>query len=241
MPIPSTWNLEAPPGCQGMREDRPIEFYERHLLHWRQEGATYFVTFRLADSLPKAKLRELESLRRELANRPDSTREELARETARRVERWLDQGSGECLLRARASRDVVVNSLRHFDGDRYGLGAFVVMPNHVHAIVRPFTGHRLESIVQSWKRFTAIEINRGLGRSGTLWQEEAFDRIVRDEEHLWRILQYIGRNPRLAGLNDTSTTRWVSSQWVENGWRFEDLTRDNDGRIENPSYEESCS
>ena len=54
-----TWNREAPPGFQGLHSDIPVTFYYRHLPHWRQDGATYFVTFRLADSLPQMKLREL--------------------------------------------------------------------------------------------------------------------------------------------------------------------------------------
>jgi putative transposase len=95
------------------------------------------------------------------------------------------------------------------------------MPNHVHLVVRPFEGRELEEIVQSWKRFTAVVVNRHLERSGTLWQEESFDRIVRDEEHLWRVLQYIGRNPLLAGLDGGVCVPWIRPEWVELGWRFQ--------------------
>lgn len=59
-----SFNLPPPPGFQGLHPDKPLTFYMRDLPHWRQEGATYFVTFRLADSLPQAKLRELDELRK---------------------------------------------------------------------------------------------------------------------------------------------------------------------------------
>src|SRR5262245_55367791 len=120
------WNLYPPPGFQGLREDKPLEVYARHLPHWRQEGATYFVTFRLADSLPQSKLDELAALRREWELRhPDpDTRialEELARTTAVQTERWLDQGMGACVLRDTANAKILTDAMHHFDGERYEL------------------------------------------------------------------------------------------------------------------------
>src|SRR5688572_17938087 len=99
-----SWNLDPPPGFQGLREDLPLAVYERHLPHWRQPGATYFVNFRLADSLPQEKLRELAAFREEWARRQAArpagdAREELAREIMQRIEGWLDQGMGSCHLR----------------------------------------------------------------------------------------------------------------------------------------------
>jgi hypothetical protein len=64
-----TWNRPAPPGFQGLRDDLPLNFYWRHLPHWRQDGATYVVTFRLVDSLPQAKLRELEQVKSDWAQK----------------------------------------------------------------------------------------------------------------------------------------------------------------------------
>src|SRR5437762_128317 len=110
------WNLPPPPGFQGLHPDKPLTVYVRHLPHWRQDGATYFVTFRLHDSLPRSKLRELDLLRREWERRhpPPQTAdqlERLARETMRRVERWLDQGLGSCYLKDRAAAAEVVSAL----------------------------------------------------------------------------------------------------------------------------------
>ena len=69
------------------------------------------------------------------------------------------------------------------------------MPNHCHLTIRPFTDHELEKILQGMKAASAKAVNALLGTTGSLWQQESYDRIVRDEEHLWRVIQYIGRNP----------------------------------------------
>jgi putative transposase len=204
------WNLPPPPGFQGLREDKPLEIYVRHLPHWRQEGATYFVTFRLSDSLPQVKLDELANRRREWEQRypppwGKEALERLAREHATYVEKWLDQGMGSCLLKEPTFALYLTEAMHHFDGERYELDAYVVMPNHVHAIVRPLacTQHPLETIVGSWKQFSGKRMNWRAGTKGNQWQPESYDRIVRDEEHLYRCLQYIGRNPANARLTRT--------------------------------------
>ena len=114
----------------------------------------------------------------------------------------------------------VDESLRHFHGDRYDLGASVVMPNHVHCIVRPLqpSDGDLEDIIGSWKSFTARRINADLGTTGESWQDESYDRIIRDEEHLWNSIQYIGRNPEIAAL---SCHLWINPEWERLGWTFE--------------------
>jgi len=96
------------------------------------------------------------------------------------------------------------------------------MPNHVHAVVHPLIpdGHPLEKIEQSWKAFASREINRRRGTNGSLWFEESFDRIVRDAEHLYRCVQYIGRNPAKAGLGEGDATTWVRPEWDELRWGF---------------------
>jgi putative transposase len=96
------------------------------------------------------------------------------------------------------------------------------MPNHAHFLILPLLEHSLESIVQSWKQFSAKRINQRLGKSGSVWQEESFDRIVRDEEHMYRCLQYIGANPSKAGLSAAECPRWIRPEWEACGWRFQD-------------------
>jgi putative transposase len=221
------WNLPPPPGFQGLREDLPLEVYIRHMPHWRQPGATYFVTFRLGDSLPQAKLRELEGIRREWDRQhpPPHTEEalqQLAKHLASYTEAWLDQGLGSCLLRQESLRKHGISAMHHFDEDRYELDAYVVMPNHVHAIVKPLQWREqpLESILKSWKQFSPTQIHQEIGGKGALWQEESYDRIIRDEEHLYRCLQYIGDNPKKAQLAAHEFIRWVRPSWIALGWDF---------------------
>jgi REP element-mobilizing transposase RayT len=150
--------------------------------------------------------------------------DELAREVLTRIERWIDQGFGSCVLGDKDAVACMANAMQHFAGDRNVLGAFVVMPNHVHAIVQPLcpTIYALETILGSWKQFASREINILRQAAGSLWQEEGFDRILRDAEHLYRVLQTIGRNPRNAVLALNECLRWVNPAWVACGWMFED-------------------
>jgi REP element-mobilizing transposase RayT len=247
------WNLPAPPGFQGLRDDLPITVYEQALPHWRQEGASYFVTFRLADSLPQSRLQELRRFKEEWERRHRSVefipregmmergrgarglkstvREELAREVMQRVEDWLDQGMGSCALRVPEAADAVVAEMQRDDGTLFEVGCRVVMSNHVHAVVRPLEPEfPLENVLKRWKGASAVAINRLRERTGTLWQRESFDRIIRDEEHLWRAIQYIGRNPRKAGLSNAQARLWIRPSWVECGWNFEEDILKGSGR-----------
>ena len=130
---------------------------------------------------------------------------------------------GSCLLRESSFATLLTNAMHHFDGERYELGAYVVMPNHCHAILRPLAcaAHPLENLLGSWKQYSGKRINQKRGVNGELWQDESYDRIVRDEEHLYRSLQYIGRNPEMAGLGRDVCPLWVRPEWVELGWKFE--------------------
>jgi carbamoylphosphate synthase large subunit len=193
------------PVFRGFDEHAEIHQTRRNLPHWEQEGATYFVTFRLADAVPAdlaAQWRE--ELRTWQKFHPPPWDAPTAYEYQQRFiegrEGWLDQGHGSCVLRDPNVAGIVVDALRHFDGERYHLDAFVVMPNHVHLLVQPLTGNSLPEILKSWKRYAAKAINQKLGRTGTLWMEESFDRIVRDWDSLVRYRAYIGRNPETAKL-----------------------------------------
>ena len=173
---------------------------KRNLPHWEQPGATYFVTFRLADAVPQDLMQQWkEELQtwREFHPEPwdAATKYEYQKRFQDEREDWLDQGHGECLFRRPDLAAVVTNSLRHFDSQRYVIDAFVVMPNHVHVLVKPMARHSLTDILHSWKSFSAKEINRLLGRNGAVWQDETYDRIVRDFDELLRYRDYIGRNP----------------------------------------------
>lgn len=185
--------------------DKAITVKQRHLPHWRQEGATYFVTFRLGDSLPAHILAQWhEELEVWLRLHPEPWKgKTIAEYQARFVdgrEEWFDRGFGECLLAQSQLRKVVVDSLLHFHGELYLLDSYVVMPNHVHVLVKPLPGVALSDMVGGWKRHSAREIHKILGRSGALWMEESHDRIVRDAVELGKYRDYILKNPQKAGL-----------------------------------------
>jgi REP element-mobilizing transposase RayT len=222
------FNLDAPPGFRGLHPDLPIRMYLRHLPHWRQAGATYFVTFRLADSIPQRQLQALKRWRLAWERRHGEVQSEaewkaLAREITSKVERWLDHGYGQCELRLPPVAKLMQDSLWKFQDDRYFVSGFVVMPNHVHATLRPHENHELEEILKNMKGYVARLTNRLLGRSGTLWEEESYDRIVRDEEHLYRVVQYMGRNPARAGLPVSEWNRWIHPEWERLGWAFREV------------------
>jgi len=185
----------------------PVTQTRRRLPHWKQQGASYFITFRLADAVPQKLLRqwkeELETWRKFHPEPWDtSTKYEYQKRFQDAREAWLDQGHGECILRRPQIAATIANSLRHFDGDRYALDSFVVMPNHVHVLVRPHEAHSLSEILHSWKSFSAKEINKLRERSGAVWQDENYDRMVRDFAELERYRDYIKENPVTAKLGD---------------------------------------
>lgn len=160
---------------------RPIS-----LPHWQCDEGTYFVTFRLFDSLPA----------------------DLARlKGGRRVEEALDRGFGSAHLAKLEIGQLMFSAIQHFDKQRYTLHAACVMPNHVHAVFRTAPRVRLAEVMHSWKGFTATRANRLLGRSGAFWQRESYDRLIRDEREFERANSYVLANPERAGLRNW---RWVA-------------------------------
>lgn len=188
-----------------------FEVHSRNLPHWRQEGATYFVTFRLGDALPRPAIRRLRAERLAWLRQhtPPVARAELRRFQelfSEKIETYLAAGYGACQLKQAAVATLVEDSLRHFDGQRYSLGRYVVMPNHVHLLVLPHPDHDLSAILHSWKSYSSKQINTLVGRHGAIWQQESFDHIVRNEDELWHYARYIEENPLLAHL-PTDTCR----------------------------------
>jgi REP-associated tyrosine transposase len=204
-----------------------------YLPHVKREGAKYFATFRLADSLPKEVLLEIQAQRaerlRQLYGEAADTHEpgkqcqsaalsEIEREYFCKLERYLDKGAGECWLRRPAVAEQVAGALRFFDGERYLLKAWVIMANHVHAVLWPMPNYTLSSITQSWKRFTAREANKLLSSTGeAFWQPESYDHWIRNDVEHWRCCEYVINNPVKARLCDTPELWKWSSAWV--GWQ----------------------
>jgi len=186
-----------------------------YLPHLETEQAIYFVTFRLADSLPKELVLQLRKERETIQNArlaETTTSGDLSRlrelhAFMKKAERCLDSGQGHCYLRDSRVARMVAEALRHFHGQRYRLLAWCVMPNHVHILFSPLREHTLDAILHSWKSYSAHQANTLLARTGPFWQREYFDHLVRNESSLRKITQYIRDNPKRAGL--------VNWPWVE--------------------------
>jgi REP element-mobilizing transposase RayT len=188
------------------------------LPHWDVPDGTYFVTYCLHDALPRAFIERLRQRREDLERAIEKgvagptvmDRWQGERALVMEAEKHLDRSDGICWLRQPAPAEIAANALRFFDRERYDLLAWVVMPNHVHAVARLFSGITIDRVIHSWKSYTAKECNRLVGRGGRFWQEDYFDRSIRDREHLERAMTYVGRNPIKAGLADWP---WVQVNW----------------------------
>lgn len=200
-------------GC--LDRDAEVEVHHRNLPHWFQPGVAIFVTYRTDDSMPLDVVRRWERERkawrdaRARADRPNRNGERDYRRLSDRP--WhdaLDECHGACELRRPELAGIVGDALRYFDGVRYDLDSFVVMPNHVHLIVQFRHPYTLKRQTAGWTRYTAGEINRALGRSGVFWQGEVFDHLIRTPEQLGYLRKYIADNPRKARLKPGEYLYW---------------------------------
>lgn len=171
------------------------------LPHWNQRGKMQFVTFRLIDSLPQTKLRELLDMKQHfLANNPLPWSKEVEIKYWKLISpfesKLPDNGYGNCILKAPSVRKIVADSLRYWDGRKYDLVAFVIMPNHIHLLILLHEEYTIESIIHSIKSFTSNEINIMTTHSGPIWMKEYFDRIIRSGLHLKSCINYILENPK---------------------------------------------
>ena len=184
-------------------------FHSRdHLPHLKREGASYFVTFRLAGTLPANVLQKLKQEREQILQRAQTAQrpltwqeqEDLFHCYSARVDTYLDAGHGDCFLRQPEIARFVTGALRFFDGQRYELRAWVVMPNHVHVVVWPRPPQTLSQVLHSWKSFTSKQANKALARTGEFWQTETYDHLIRDDDDHARCVAYTLSNPVSAWL-----------------------------------------
>ena len=171
--------------------------YRGRLPHWEKDESCYFVTFRLADSLPSDILESIKFEKRSLLRTADQLNRELssdeksrlARLSKMRIEECLDSGAGACHLAKPEVAEIVANALRYFDDQRYRLFAWCVMPNHVHVLFQLFPYVALASVLHSWKSFTSKKINNALGVHGELWEREYYDHLVRNDGDFARVVR----------------------------------------------------
>jgi len=172
------------------------------LPHLFKEGGIYFVTFRLFDAVILRESREPIG--------PDDTWEKIAALS----EPPLTLGT--CVLGKPEAAQIVQDALLYFQGVRYFLDAWCVMPNHVHTVFAPTAEINLSNITHSWKSFTGNQINELLRKEGVLWERESFDHLIRSEDDLRRLVEYVEHNPVAAGLCQTPEQWLFSSAYLGN-------------------------
>jgi type I restriction enzyme R subunit len=216
-------------------ERKATRIYQRNLPHWRQDGVTYFVTFRQGDSTPESvrcrwegekalwlKARgiaydgERGRWHTSFAKLSATEQFRFHKHFNRQVQSCLDRGLGACYLRQLDCLKTMRAKLLGEDGQRYHLGDFIIMPNHVHLLLTPASGEKLEMILNQMKGASALECNRLLQRSGTFWQSESYDHIVRSLEQLHEYRNYIAENPAKARITVPSSASYVAT-WM-NDW-----------------------
>ncbi len=184
--------------------------------HWSQAGAVVFITFRSYDSIPRAVIDRWEREKQEwlrqrgweteahwsaiIETLPEKVRAVFQKTFDRCRESFLDTCHGRCLLRQPELAQIVADSILHFDGQRYRMGDFIVMSNHVNLLAVFSTAEAMKGQCASWLRYTAVRINQEINEKGKFWQQEPFDHLVRNPNQYEYLRRYIAENPLKACL-----------------------------------------
>ena len=184
---------------------RPVseikDWHQRfHSVPHRENKALQSITFRLYDSLPKEVIEEIK-LKLDIKKEDSSYNSNHYQRLRQKIAKYEDAGYGQCFLRDERIAAVMQDTLKHFDGERYQLICWCIMPNHVHVLIEVNEGWSLSRIMHGWRSYTANEANRILGRTGKFWMEEYYDRYIRNDNHLQKTINYILNNPANAGLD----------------------------------------
>ncbi|PZM80445.1 MAG: transposase [Candidatus Melainabacteria bacterium] len=180
---------------QSSSEPRAIPFWhhQNSVPHYEAGERMQLITYRLFDSMASGTLAQFK-------DQIEVGADKLNPKQLVRMEAYLDKGRGSCMLRHEPVARMVSENLRHFDQTKYNLHAWVVMPNHVHVLLTPNNGVLLSQIVHSWKSYTSKKANEILNRTGDFWRRDYFDRLIRDERHYVKTVEYIHNNPVKAAL-----------------------------------------
>lgn len=187
------------------KSTRPVseikDWHQRfHSVPHRENKALQSITFRLYDSLPKEVIEDIK-LKLDIKKEDSSYSSNQYQRLRQKIAEYEDAGYGQCFLRDERIAAVMQNTLKHFDGERYQLICWCIMPNHVHVLIEVNEGWSLSRIMHGWRSYTANEANRILGRTGKFWMEEYYDRYIRNDNHLQKTINYILNNPANAGLD----------------------------------------
>lgn len=199
----STGTLPVNLGDSGTLPVSPIKDWHRrfHSVPHRENKALQSITFRLYDSLPKEVIEEIK-LKLDIKKDDPSCNSMQYQRLRQKIAEYEDAGYGQCFLRDERIAAIMQDTLKHFDGERYQLLCWCIMPNHVHVLIEVNEGWSLSKIMHGWRSYTANEANRILGRTGKFWMEEYYDRYIRNDNHLQKTINYILNNPANAGLDD---------------------------------------
>jgi len=196
------------------------EFYRRRLPHIQIAGATYFITFRLANSLPIEALDKLAEEKQKISKLPENQKESAHHAWFEKYDDYLDQAlHGSQHLENEQIAYMVAEAIQFRDKKVYDLISYCIMLNHVHLVCTPLLKEKdvffgLTEILHSLKRHTAREANKTLQRSGTFWQDESYDHFIRDDAELERIVKYVLYNPVKANLVKEQTDwKWSYSKY----------------------------
>jgi hypothetical protein len=185
--------------------------HRNYLPHFEIPGSTYFLTFRLADTLPQSVIKQIQLEKNAILNSVKQNNRCLNREEetplkyfeSHKIQEYLDHGIGECWLRDHRIAKTLLSSIEFFNGSRYVNEVICIMPNHMHWLLTPISnaaGSTLSEITHSIKSFTAKRANQILNREGTFWSREYYDHCVKSHEEFQKLVAYTIQNPVKAGL-----------------------------------------
>jgi REP element-mobilizing transposase RayT len=182
-------------------------FHRRNLPHLYFSDGIYFITYRLAGSIPSDKVAEVKAIIRD----KKLGDEEKFKRLLKKYDEILDSSLyGKKYLTNSEIAEICKYTLHSPDGKEYKLICYCIMPNHIHLVFELIEGNRgVSKLMQSVKRISARKCNLILNRKGKFWQDESYDRLVRDDKELYFIIQYVLMNPVNAGL----VQNW-------NDWKF---------------------
>ena len=184
-----------------------------YIPHFDQPDTIQSITIRLTDAVPVSIIeqwkKELGWMKKMPANDPRQV------ELRNRIAKYEDAGYGSCWLRDERIAALVQETILHFDGRRYRILAWCVMPNHIHVIIEMIEGYPLDKIIHSFQSYSAHKANKILSRTGPFWFHEYFDRFIRNEEHLADAIEYVEMNPVKARLvTSKDKWRWSSASLI---------------------------
>ena len=184
-----------------LNREEEIRRRKHHLDIWDQQGKYQSVTFHTADSLPAEVRKEIEKIRLQFLDKyPLPWTESVTRRfrsiIGKRNDSLLDAGYGRCVFKESEIRKVLSDAIWYYAGERYEIVRYVIMPNHVHMLVRMLGEYDLEKTINSIRRFSATRINRMLGTDGEFWYGENYMRLIRSLKHFDTVKAYIADNPK---------------------------------------------